>query len=652
MDTDSYNELKRLEKLDEMRKAFQSILGSHIGLLVTLFVVVLAGFLALFYVKAKSSRARYEAKVILHYQPVKTKNVQPYNDKYVMHILSRESLRKQFAADLASEDGEWSGSGVHHIKIEQEGRQNDCFIISLASATEKDAVFFVNKLAELGVSAYIEERRTNLETTKKMLEGKKEDFSAQMAQVSKELNDLNFTAVMVAPERNYEFLQNRLTTEKAELARQMAALVAREQERKVLEESKADVYPALLPNISRIIEYQEELSKVRQELRRVKEIYTSQNPKVVALAGRLQSLEEEFHGFLKSKGLDVDDLTFLESAPAVVKELDKVNSELASLQAKFEVQQKLVASIEEEIVEFNDKYPRRQQLVRQQEKFFEAIAKLDETLADITYLLPLAEKELFVGEGAHDAAEQLPFTKESISLAVLGAVLVTCFLAFVLLFLGYRYGRVSSEAEVEGLASSRYLGILPTADSKLAEGLSERLFFSGVSHQFNAVEPRPQVVLLGRLPGGEMSKNFISAFAEDCQGEEAEPVLVLELVESGSFKIPADRDLRRCSLVFYSGGKGYVPVENTNYLTPREETKLRQDMLLLRKMFPLVFLAKHTPLTQDGVFLEQVATACDAAMVAIGMKKTPRRLVRRLQELHGKVRLTIMTVLSGRVKNC
>ena len=52
------------------------------------------------------------------------------------------------------------------------------------------------------------------------------------------------------------------------------------------------------------------------------------------------------------------------------------------------------------------------------------------------------------------------------------------------------------------------------------------------------------------------------------------------------------------------------------------------------------------------MFLEQVATACDAAVVAIGMKQTPRRLVRRLRELQGKVRLTIMTVLSGRVKNC
>ena len=652
MDADSYNEVKRLEKLDEMRKAFQSILGSHIGLLVILFVVLLVGFLSLFYVKAKSSRARYEARVILHYQPVKTKNIQPYNDKYVMHILNRESLRKQFTADLTNGDGDQSGNGAHHIKIEQEGRQNDFFVISLAAATEKDAVFFVNKLAEMGVSAYIEERRANLETTKTMLEGKKSDFSAQMAEVSKELNELNFTAVMVAPERNYEFLQNRLTTEKAELSRQMAALAAREQHRKVLEESKADVYPSLLPNITRIIEYQEELDKVRKELRRVKEIYTSQNPKVVAVAGRLEALEEEFRGFLKSKGLDVDDLTFLESAPAVVKELDKVNSELASLQAKFEVQQKLVASIEEEIIEFNEKYPRRQQLVRQQEKFFDAIAKLDETLADITYLLPMVDKELFLGESAHDAAEHLPFTKESISLAVLGAVLVTCFLAFVLVLLGYQHGRVSSESEVESMANFRYLGILPSADSKLAEGLSDRLFFSGVSHQFNAVEPRPQVVLAARLPGGELRKEFISAFAEDCQGEEGGPVLVLEVVEAGTFKIPADRNLRRCSLAVYSESMGYVPVGNLNYLTPREETKLRQDMLLLRKMFHLVCLVKSTPLTQDGVFLEQVATACDAAVVAIGMKQTPRRLVRRLRELQGKVRLTIMTVLSGRVKNC
>ena len=652
MDIDSYNEAKRLEKLHEMRKVFQSILGSHIGLLVTLFVVVLAGFLVLSYVKAKYSMTRYEAKVILHYQPVKTKNIQPYNDKYVMHILNRVSLRKQFMVDLANGDGEQSGGGAHNIKIEEESRQNDCFIISLSAATEKDAVEFVNKLGDFCINAYIGERRANLEATKTVLEGKKEEFSAQMAQVSKELNELNFTAVMVAPERNYEYLQNRLTTEKAELSRQMAVLAALEQRQKVLEASKADVHPALLPNIARILEYQEDLGKIRQELKRMKELYTSQNPKVMALEGRLQALEEEFHGFLESQGLAVDDLALLESAPMVLKELDEVNEELGSLRAKFEVQQQLVTSLEQEIVEFNEKYPRRQQLIRQQGKFFDAIASLDESLADIAYLEPMADKELFLGESAHDAVEHLPFTKESISLAVLGTVMVTCFLTFVLLLLGYRYGRVSSESEVEGLANSHYLGILPSTKSKLPDGLSERLFFSGVSHQFNAVEPRPQVVLVGRLPGGELHQEFISAFAEDCQGEEEEPVLVLELVESGTFKIPVDRNLRRCSLVVYSGAKGYVPVENTNYLNPREEAKLRQDMLLLRKMFHLICLVKPTPLTQDGVLLEQVATACDAVVVAIGMRKTPRRLVRRLQELQDKVRLTVMTVLSGRVKSC
>ena len=652
MDTDSYNEMKRLEKLDEMRRAFQSILGSHIGLLVAFFMVILAGFLALFYVRAKSSSSRYEAKVILHYHPVKTKNIQPYNDKYVMHILNRESLRRQFTADLTNGNGNLSGSGAHNIKIEQEGRQNDYFVISLAAATEKDAVEFVNKLGEFCIRAYISERQANLEETKSMLESKRAEFSAQMAQVAKELNDLNFTAVMVAPERNYEYLQNRLTTEKAELSRQMAVLAALEQRRKVLEESKADVHPALLPNIARILEYQEDLGKIRQELKRVKELYTSQNPKVMALEGRLRSLEEEFHGFLESQGLAVDDLALLESAPTVLTELDEVNAELGSLQAKFEVQQQLVTSLEQEIVEFNEKYPLRQQLIRQQGKFFDVIAALDESLADIAYLEPMADKELFLGESAHDAVEHLPFTKESISLAVLGAVMVTCFLTFVLLLLGYRYGRMSSESEVEGLANSHYLGILPSTNSMLPDGLSERLFFSGVSHQFNAVEPRPQVVLVGRLPGGELRKKFISAFAEDCQGEEEEPVLVLELVEAGTFKTPADRDLHRCSLVVYSGVKGYVPVENTNYLNPREEAKLRQDMLLLRKMFHLICLVKPTPLTQDGVFLEQVATACDAVVVAIGMRKTPRRLVRRLQELQDKVRLTVMTVLSGRVKSC
>ena len=650
MDTFSHNEQKRLEKLDEMRKVFQSILGSHIGLLLTLFVLVLAAFLTLFYIKAKHSGGRFEAKVTLHYQPVKTKNVQPFNGKYVMHILSRESLRKQFAEDLTDEDGGASGSGAHDVKIEQVGRQDDCFVISLAAATEKDAVEFVNKLAELCISAYTAERRASLATRKEMLEGNRRDFSSTIGQVTQELNELNFTAVMVSPEHNYEHLQTRLSGEKATLAKQKASLQALEQYRRKLEESKAEVYPALLPNISRINEYQQMLGQVAQELQSARERYTAQNPRLKTLENRQRALEKEFHDFLESKGLAVADLEFLESAPAVVRELDKVNEELSSIQAMCEVQERLVASLENEIVEFNEKYPKRQQLVRQQGKLFDAIATLDETLADIEYLAPLVERELFFGEAAHGGHELTPFTKENITLAMLGAVLATSLMAFLIVSAGYRWGKISRETEVESLPNSQYLGILPSAQSKLSEGVSDRLFFSGVSHQFLASDPLPQVVMLGRLPGGEVRKEFISAFAEDCRGEEEQPVMVLELVESKGFKIPADRDLHRGALVLYSGDKGFVPVENTNYLTPHEEARLRQDMLTLRKMCRLVCLVKPTPLTRDGVFLEQVARSCDAAVVAIGMKRTPRRLVRRLQELQDKVRLKVMTVLSGRIK--
>lgn len=652
MDTFTKNEQKRLEKLEEMRSAFQAILVAHIGFLATVFVAVLAGCLVFFYQKAKTSSVRYEAQVTLHYQPKQTKNVQPYNSQYVMSILSRQALRRQFANEVNNVNEAQSFSGAHDIKIEQVWKQNDAFVISLASATERDAVGFVNKLAELCTAAYAQERMANLVKLKDVMMEKKNDFAAEMDEITQQLEALNFTMVMVSPERNYEGMQGRLSGERTSLARLEANVKALESKRKALEESKADTYPALLPNIGRIREQQEEIEKIRKELEVARERFTERNPKVVALEKRLAASEQAFHDFLETKGLAVDDLEFLESAPALVKELDQVNEELGALELSLELQRKVVASLENDLKEFNEKYPKRQQLVKQQGKLADAMGKLDETLADINYLEPFVDDELFVGEVATGASEKLPFTKETISLATFGAVMVTGVLAFLVVLLGYRFGTISSEKEVEGLSETRYLGILPNAKSKLDSEVSARIFFSGISHQFNAVEPVPKVVLLGSLAGGEIPPGFVKAFAEDCAGEDEKKVLVLELVEAKRFKIPADRDLHRGALAVYTDAKGYVPVEYVGFLQPKEEAKLRQDVLLLGKKYDLICVVTPGQLPEDGVFLEQVATFCDAAVLAVGMKRTPRRVVRKLNDLQEKNPMKVMTVLSGRVKNC
>ena len=167
------------------------------------------------------------------------------------------------------------------------------------------------------------------------------------------------------------------------------------------------------------------------------------------------------------------------------------------------------------------------------------------------------------------------------------------------------------------------------------------------------VKPLPKTLLMGSLPGGELSPEFVQAFAEDCSMGDRK-VLVLNLVPAEGFKIPVERDLHRAAIAVYSNSKGYgyLPVSNLHSLESEEERKLRHDLLLLQKVFDLVCIVQNVPLSQDGMFLRQVSMMCDGAILAVGAKKTPRRLVRQLQENQSKVGLLVMTILSGRITSC
>lgn len=651
MDEFSESELKRMKKLVQLQKVFRAILGEHVGLLTAAFLVFLFGVFGIFCYLAKTSPERFEASVAMHFHPKQTGKVGPYSDRYVMHVLKRQAILNHFTESVAAaaDFGE-EGGGPRNIRIEQEYKQTDFFRITLAAATEKDAVSYANMFAEMCVIAYTDERLGYLEHWKSTLEQKRQELATEMAQLDMKLNALNTSAVMVSPEKNYEYLQNRLTSERATLAKQTAELRLLEQQRKALDAQNLDRYPTLLNNVGRIHEYQETLAQLSQELQRLRENYTDRNPKVMAVANRRQLTEEEFHAFLREQGMDADDMEFLESAPALIREMNRLDGELASMVEMHDIQVKLVADLETDLQNFNEKFPLRQDYIRQQKKLSENIDNLEETVRDIDYLLPLVKDDLFIGEKARDAREHHPFTKANIVLSLLCAVGLTGMVVFLLLLHGYLHGKISSEAELETFEEFHYLGILPLEGSKFGPDLSERLFFSGIAHQFNSLKPLPKSVCLSALQGGELRPEFVQAFAEDCALEGLK-VLVLQTIERQNFKVPPSPTVRRGAIATYDGGMGYLPVDNPSFLLPQEEKKLYQDMQLFRKIFDLVILAHYVPLTTDGLFFEQATAFCDAMAVVVGAKATGRRQVRWLQETQAKTSQRVMTILSGRIKS-
>ena len=151
-------------------------------------------------------------------------------------------------------------------------------------------------------------------------------------------------------------------------------------------------------------------------------------------------------------------------------------------------------------------------------------------------------------------------------------------------------------------------------------------------------------MLAGTLPGGKLLPELFDAFEWNF-AMTGKRTLAVDMVLADNFdyeKYP----LSDTGIIAYSGGKGVLPVASKKFFSPSEVELLKQDLQLLRKSYDLIFIRRSSSLRQDRLFFEQIIGFCDAALIAVGAKRTKRSSLRQLIWLQRKIKLPIMTILT------
>lgn len=94
---------------------------------------------------------------------------------------------------------------------------------------------------------------------------------------------------------------------------------------------------------------------------------------------------------------------------------------------------------------------------------------------------------------------------------------------------------------------------------------------------------------------------------------------------------------------FSSGdGKGYgfgygfafFPVRNLSVLEPDEISALYNVVNELKKHYQLIRISREKPFDASCILVRQLHDICDATLLYIGKRKTPRSVLRRVLKLH------------------
>ena len=170
MDESTDKELERLRQLDQLRKLIQLILGGRLIFLGILFSIILAGIIAVIYLRVTRSQTRYVARLSMHYYPKQTGKIKPYEQKFLLQMFNRPALRKNFIRALKNK--EYANSrptGAVAVKVEKKRNSNN-FSIQLKAKTEHEAVEFTNLFAKVCLQEYCNERTRDLKRWEEVLQ--------------------------------------------------------------------------------------------------------------------------------------------------------------------------------------------------------------------------------------------------------------------------------------------------------------------------------------------------------------------------------------------------------------------------------------------------------------------------------------------------
>ena len=421
MDDFSDRELEQLERIEQLRKLVQTILGNHLCLLIFVFFLFLALFLSFAYMSVEHSMDRFKASIVLHYYPKSTKKIQAYDTKYLVQMFNRQALIHKFYQEEDDEFARGKSSG-NKLIIEQERKQNNSISITLYARTEKEAIQLTNKFAEFCIREYTSERITDLQKWKDALLQQKQDTFKESQRINLEKDKLIVPLNVVSPEKEYERLRVTLGEKQAALVKLTLVVTNQQRKKEQLEEEMGTLNPAILVYEKEIRSFTNALKKIDADILVLNEQYTAENPKMKAIMAQKKALQESYDSFLREKKISFFDIDSIGKLDRITTELRTVSEDLSLKEEELRLLKAEVASNSEKFFKLNEIIPRYQQLSQQDANLLDSIRTVDDNIADINYILLLVKDDLFVGEKIEAAIGESWLNKKSVFISSFAAI--------------------------------------------------------------------------------------------------------------------------------------------------------------------------------------------------------------------------------------
>ena len=656
-------ETRQMQKLQMYQKLVLFTMFKYKWSILLVFVAAVILGVICRYVQFKKSPHKYEGSVTLFYTPRASEEVKPLSLNHVLGVFSRQQIFKQLIDELHLNEKQ-RATLKRSIEVKLLRDHNDMFVITGIGESDEYVKLLVNTFVAIGIRNYEEFRTAELRNFLMTRERRLQELQAFQNTQIEATHGLHRKYGIIHPKEEMETVKKIQGEQNATLAELNVKLADARNRFAKAEKNYKVLPPKVIKHRGELRNYILEVRKFSREYEKAKLMFAERNPRFVEAKSAYETIRNEFEAFKKQHQitnfeenmlLDIDgNINRYQEAEVL---LNQYELSMKSLQAEMQ----LIKDKEKKLQQMIPEHERIEQLMKSVGK---NISLLVEELTRVRGNIAHVPNDIVINERLINTKKFSAFPVKILAIIVIGAVFLAGFYAIVVVVYDILKGTFS------GIEEANYhkdffdtVGVIPHENANFTLE-QRRIINNEMFYRFILRLKDTRTLFSCSLDG-----SFLSSVLFDEQFTKAKrnTILVRLILESDVEKICGN--MQKIGDFYYSDngnvgvnyvqkdvqhdveylhgfssgdGKGYgygygfafFPVRSLSVLEPDEISALYNVVSELKNHYQLIRISREKPFNASCILVRQLHDICDATMLYIGKKQTPRRTLRRILKLH------------------
>ena len=656
-------ETKQMQKMQMYQKLVLFTVMKFKWSIIAVFILTVIAGVCCRYVQFKRSHHKFEGSVTLFYTPRASEEVKPLSINHVLGVFSRQQIFHQLVEEMLLTDKQKSVL-KQCIEVKLLRDQHDMFVISGIGDSEEYVKQLVNTFVNLGIRNYEEYRTAELRNFLESRERRFGELQLYQKSLIERLHGLHKKYGIIHPKEEMENVK-KIQGEQNAAKTELNVKLADARHRFAVAEKNYKVIPLnVIKHRARLREYFHELRKVSKEYEKAKLMFAERNPRFVEARSAYEVTKNDFDAFKKKNGITEFDENMLLGIDGVISRYNEAEVILNQFELSLKSLNAEIALVKEKEGRLQHMIPEHESIERLMGTANKNISLLVEELSRVRSNIAHVPNDIIINERVAGTKAFPMFPVKILALIFIGGIFVSGFYAIVVVTYDIIHGKFS------GIEEATFhkdffdtVGVIPHENAAFTPEqrgiLNNEMFYRFILRLRNT-----RTLFSCSLDG-----SFLSSVLFDEQFTKAKrnTILVRLIPESDVEKICGN--MQKIGDFYYSDngnagvnftdksvqhhieylhgfssgdGKGYgygygfafFPVRNLSVLEPDEISMLYNVVNELKKHYQLIRISREKPFDASCILVRQLHDICDATMLYIGKRQTPRSVLRRVLKLH------------------